>query len=304
MDLTTLHHHTVECWADVVSGVPADGWDAPTPCRAWAVRDLVNHVVGEDRWTEPLMSGSTIAEVGDSLDGDLLGDDPVRSALEAAREATSVVAEKLPEGGTVHLSYGEERMEEYVRQIAADHLIHAWDLAVALGADSQLDPDLVGEVATWFAEREPLYRGAGAIGPRGISHGGAQSDLLAAFGRDSAWGPRHACLAAFSAAFGRGDSDAIMALMTDDCVFEATGPAPDGARHEGAAAVRAQWEQLFGDTGEPAFSEEESFVAGDRGVLRWRFDWVDDGVAGHVRGTDVLRFRDAQVCEKLSYVKG
>ncbi len=50
--------------------------------------------------------------------------------------------------------------------------------------------------------------------------------------------PAHACLAAFSAAFGRGDVDAIMALMTDDCVFEATGPAPDGARHEGADAVR------------------------------------------------------------------
>lgn len=304
MDLTTLHHHTVECWVDVVSGVPADRWDAPTPCRAWSVRDLVNHVVGEDRWTGPLMRGSTIAEVGDSLDGDLLGNDPVHSALEAAREATAVVAEELPGGGTVHLSYGDEQMEEYVRQIAADHLIHAWDLAAALGADPQLDPHLVGEVATWFAEREPLYRGAGAIGPRGISHGGAQSDLLAAFGRDSAWGPRHACLAALSAAFCRGDTEAIMALMTDDCVFEATGPAPDGARHEGAVAVRAQWEQLFGDTGEPVFSEEESFVAGDRGVLRWRFDWVDDGVPGHVRGTDVLRFREARVCEKLSYVKG
>ena len=65
------------------------------------------------------------------------------------------------------------------------------------------------------------------------------------------------------------------------------------------------WEELFGGTREPAFSEEESFVAGDRGVLRWRFDWVDDdGAPGHVRGVDVLRFRDGQVCEKLSYVKG
>jgi ketosteroid isomerase-like protein len=62
---------------------------------------------------------------------------------------------------------------------------------------------------------------------------------------------------------------------------------------------------LFGNTPGAAFSEEESFVCGDRGVLRWRFDWTnEDGSAGHVRGADVLRFRDGKVCEKLSYVKG
>jgi hypothetical protein len=39
--------------------------------------------------------------------------------------------------------------------------------------------------------------------------------------------------------------------------------------------------------------------------LRWRFDWTgEDGSPGHVRGADVLRFRGAKVCEKLSYVKG
>ena len=305
MDLNTLYHRTVECWADRVNAVADDQWDAPTPCRDWTVRDLVNHVVGEDRWTQPLVDGRTIAEVGDSLDGDLLGDTPVRSALDAAKEATTAVAEALPRGGTVHLSYGEEQLEEYVRQLAADHLVHGWDLAVATGGEVRLDPAVVAEVAGWYAEREHLYRGAGMVAPPALSHGGAQGDLLAAFGRDSAWGSDHACLAAFSAAFGRGDIEAIMALTTDDCVFEATGPAPDGVRHEGADDIRGVWEQVFGGTREPAFSEEESFVAGDRGVLRWRFDWVDDdGSPGHVRGADVLRFREGKVCEKLSYVKG
>ena len=114
-----------------------------------------------------------------------------------------------------------------------------------------------------------------------------------------------AALTAFSAAFGSGDVDAIMALMTEDCVFEATGPAPDGVRLTGAADVRRGWIELFGGTLDAAFTEEESFVAGDRGVLRWRFTWRnDDGTPGHVRGVDVLRFRDGLVAEKLSYVKG
>jgi ketosteroid isomerase-like protein len=196
-------------------------------------------------------------------------------------------------------------MDEYVRQLLADHVVHGWDLAAATGGDTTLDVWLVTAVATWFDEREELYRSVGAVGARRTLTGVPGADLLARFGRDAAWGPTHAAFAAFVAAFGRGDVDAIMALMTPDCVFEATGPAPDGVRHEGAEAVRAVWEELFGGTRDPRFTEEESFVAGDRGVLRWRFDWVEeDGSPGHVRGVDVVRLRDGKVSEKLSYVKG
>lgn len=305
MDLSTLYHRTVESWADRVNAVSADQWDDPTPCAEWSVRDLANHVVGEDLWTIPLMRGRTIAEVGDELDGDLLGDDPIGAALTAAAEATAVVGELLPTGGKVHLSYGEEDMAEYVYQIATDHLIHGWDIAAATGGDTRLDPHLVSEVAGWFADREAAYRAAGAIGPRKPLTGDPQVDLLAGFGRSAGWGPNHATVAKFSAAFGSGDVDRVMALMTDDCVFESTSPAPDGARHEGADAVRRVWEELFAGTPDAAFTEEESFVCDDRAVLRWRFDWTDpDTGAGHVRGVDVVRLRDGKVAEKLSYVKG
>jgi uncharacterized protein (TIGR03086 family) len=305
MDLNTLYDRTVEAWTDRVQALDRDRWDDPTPCREWTVRDLVNHVVGEDRWTRPLVDGRTIAEVGTDLDGDLLADDPVRRALDAAQEATAAVAERLPAGGVVHLSYGEEQIGEYVHQLAIDHLVHAWDLAVATGGETRLDADLVAELSAWYADREHLYRGAGMVAPRGPSYGDPQSDLLAACGRDADWGVGHAAMARFSAAFGSGDVDAIMALMTDDCVFESTGPAPDGERYDGSAAVRGVWEQLFGQTPGATFLEEESFVHGDRGVLRWRFEWQDeDGAPGHVRGVDVVRFRDGKVCEKLSYVKG
>ena len=113
----------------------------PTPCADWDVRALVNHVVGEDRWTAPLLGGSTIAEVGDRFDGDLLGADPAASANDAAAEAVAAVGHHLPTGGKVHLSYGDEDMAEYVRQLAADHLIHAWDVAAATGGDTSLDAE-------------------------------------------------------------------------------------------------------------------------------------------------------------------
>jgi len=189
MDLESLYRRTVEGWTARVEAVGPDQWEAPTPCDDWDVRTLVNHVVGEDVWTEPLMRGSTIEEVGGRFDGDLLGQDPHEAARSAADEATRVVAETLPTQGRVHLSYGEEDMAEYVSQLAADHLIHGWDLAAATGGDVDLDEELVAGVAAWFAEREEIYRAAGAIGARAEGHGDAQSELLARFGRDSRWAP-------------------------------------------------------------------------------------------------------------------
>ena len=194
MDLNTVYHRTVECWATRVNDVRDDQWDDPTPCSEWTVRDLVNHLAVEDLWTVPLMQERTIAEVGDRFDGDVLGDDPVAAALDAAKHAVSVVAERLPRGGKVHLSYGAEEAGEYVRQLAADHLIHAWDLAAATGGDTRLDPHLVAEVARWFSGQQAAMRSAGVIGPPASRTGELQADLLAAAGRDADWAPTTPCL--------------------------------------------------------------------------------------------------------------
>jgi ketosteroid isomerase-like protein len=108
----------------------------------------------------------------------------------------------------------------------------------------------------------------------------------------------------FCEAFDRRDVDAVMALMTDDCVFESTFPAPDGERHTRQAAVRKYWEHFFGTTEDPRFENEEMFSSGDRVVSRWRFSWGGGEAGGHVRGIDVYRVRDGKVAEKLAYVKG
>lgn len=192
MDVLELYCGAVDAWTERVRAVPPDCWEAPTPCAEWNVRELVNHVVGEDLWTAPLMGGGTIAEVGDRFDGDLLGDDAQGAALSAADEAVASVTSILPGGGTVALSYGEEQMEEYVMQLAADHLVHGWDLAVATNGARELPASLVAGLAAWFADREELYRGAGMIGARQQGGSDPQSALLAGFGRDPAWGGDHA----------------------------------------------------------------------------------------------------------------
>lgn len=109
----------------------------------------------------------------------------------------------------------------------------------------------------------------------------------------------------FNAALNAHDTDTVMALMTPDCVFENTFPAPDGERFTGHEAVRGFWQRLLNGSPQARFTTEELFTAGDRAVARWRYDWVDaEGTPGHVRGVDLFRVRDGRVAEKLSYVKG
>jgi uncharacterized protein (TIGR03086 family) len=192
MDTMTLHRRAVEEFVKRVDAVRDEHWSAPTPDTEWDVRTLVNHVVGEQRWAVPLLAGSTIAEVGTSLDGDLLGEEPKTAAHDAADAAVAAVHRRIPIGGTVNLSYGEESVEEYVRQLIADYLIHGWDLAAAVGVGTDLEPDLVVEVAKWYAERESMYRSSGAVADR--VEGAAddpQSQLLSAFGRDARWRAPH-----------------------------------------------------------------------------------------------------------------
>ena len=108
----------------------------------------------------------------------------------------------------------------------------------------------------------------------------------------------------FNEAFNRHDVEAVMAVMTDDCLFENTAPPPDGARFTGQAEVRSFWEKLFRGSPDTVFEVEEVIALGDRCVVRWIYRKTKDHQPWHLRGVDVFRVRDGKVAEKLAYVKG
>lgn len=182
MDIREIYARASDGFAHRVHAVD-ERWDDPTPLPGWDVRELVHHLVHEQRWAVPLLFGATIEEVGARFDGELLGDDPVTAFDVAAAGALAAVRADDDLGRTVHLSFGDHPAGEYVMQLAADHLVHTWDLARALGTDETLDPDLVDAVGAWFGELEAVYREMGVIGPRVDVDGGAQERLLGRFGR-------------------------------------------------------------------------------------------------------------------------
>jgi steroid delta-isomerase-like uncharacterized protein len=110
----------------------------------------------------------------------------------------------------------------------------------------------------------------------------------------------------FNEAFNRHDVPRMMQLMSEDCVFENTDPAPDGTRYAGKEAVKQFWKDFFRQSPSAHIQIEEIFGMGNnRCVMRWRYQWVDAaGKEGHVRGVDIFQVRDGLISEKLSYVKG
>ena len=185
--LADLFARSVEEFGSRVQLIEEDQWDNPTPCSDWSVRDLVNHLVYEDVWAPPLFEGSTIEEIGDRFEGDLLGDAPLKAWEEAA--AGAVAAARAPGAleRTVHLSFGDTPGSEYLSQLLNDHVIHAWDLARGIGADDGLDPELVELLLEKMEPAEDMLKSSGAFGGRVEAPADAdpQTKLLAVMGREA-----------------------------------------------------------------------------------------------------------------------
>lgn len=109
----------------------------------------------------------------------------------------------------------------------------------------------------------------------------------------------------FNQAFNRHDVADMMRLMSADCVFENTDPAPDGTLYAGKEAVNLFWQHFFRESPQAHIEIEEIFGLGERCIMRWSYTWVDQADhTGHVRGVDLFRVRNGLISEKLSYVKG
>jgi ketosteroid isomerase-like protein len=112
-------------------------------------------------------------------------------------------------------------------------------------------------------------------------------------------------LQAFAEAWNRHDVDALMSMMTSDCVFEASGGnAVNGERHEGQRAVRAAYAAVFEQYPDAHWGNARHFVAGDRGVSEWTFTGtLKDGKRVEVSGCDLFTFRNAEIAIKNSFRK-
>lgn len=175
---TDLYRHATTDALALAERVRPDQLDLPTPCDAWTVQDLLDHLVGGTSYlgaaiagTEPSApTGSTAVDFRAGVETCLAG-----LAQPGALERTC----------TSPLGF-EWSVQEATAGTFMDVLIHTWDLATATGQPAELDPELVEAcVAMFLPDMPERGRAAGIVGPAVAvaDDATAQDRLLAAMGR-------------------------------------------------------------------------------------------------------------------------
>ena len=185
VDLPEVHARALDSARHAVAGVGDAQWDVVSDCEDWTVRELVNHIVTGNYWAAELGSGLTIEQVGDRLDGDVLGTDPLRAYDDSSIVAAAVFREPGAMERPCAVSYGPVPGSVYCGHRFLDVLVHGWDVAISTGQDTKLDVELVEACLEVIEPQIDALTASGAFGtqlevPEGSS---PQTKLLGLLGR-------------------------------------------------------------------------------------------------------------------------
>jgi ketosteroid isomerase-like protein len=102
------------------------------------------------------------------------------------------------------------------------------------------------------------------------------------------------------------DLEGILAMMTDDVVFEASfGKDPWGSRVVGKPAVREFLTDMFARIPDIRWDETRHFAAPQMVVVEWVTTGTPRGAGRfETHGCDLLTLRDGRIAAKRSYRKG
>jgi uncharacterized protein (TIGR03086 family) len=173
LDLLDLYRQAGEWAGDKVAGVT--DLDAPTPCEAWSVRDLLNHMLETQRYFLSAATGGSASPPGQTPPA-LLTDDPVDDFARARADVMAAYAED----GVI------EKTGPALGIAFADQLLHGWDVARATGQDDTMPAGLPEAAFDHIHGRFTDAQRAGVFKPaiRVSDEATAQQRLLAYTGRD------------------------------------------------------------------------------------------------------------------------
>jgi uncharacterized protein (TIGR03086 family) len=142
---------------EVLDAIPADRWDAPSPCTEWTVRDVAEHLV------------EALGLIAGAVSGEQVG---ATSFDEVTRRCLAAFADPAALAAVYPSPVGPLSGRAMADISLSESLVHGWDLATGAGLRYAPDPAAVAAVAGFpdgpkapgmFAESVPVPADAPAF---------------------------------------------------------------------------------------------------------------------------------------------
>ncbi|MFC9978002.1 TIGR03086 family metal-binding protein [Spirillospora sp. NPDC127200] len=178
------YRRALDLFESRVAGVPADAWDAPSPCTGWTALEVAGHVVGGQYAVLALATGEPEPDVT-SDPARFCAGDPQAAWRSARKECAAALTPAALRRPVPFGELGELPLGDCLGGYILEPLVHAWDLARATGQPARLDPDLVHHAFATAHVVAAALRADGRLGPARPAPRGAdeQTRLLAFLGR-------------------------------------------------------------------------------------------------------------------------
>ncbi|WP_188194828.1 TIGR03086 family metal-binding protein [Nonomuraea sp. SYSU D8015] len=180
-----------EALRKAVAAVPSGGWDLPTPCAGWSVTKVFQHAVGDQIGFAAALTGEPGPDFNPFDPSGVLEEDPsafLEAALARSAKAWAAVDRDAAE---VPTPVPPHKMSPWSGSAACglDAAVHAWDIAMAVGAPSPLTPELAVPLMKVAKEIVEPLRAWGAYATALEPEPGDDdvAALLRYLGRDPRW---------------------------------------------------------------------------------------------------------------------
>jgi len=132
----------------VLDAVPAHHWSEPSPCQGWSARDVLRHMIDTQR---EFLTGQRI-DLGEPPD---IEADPAAAWRAHARRVVEAIADDAVPAIAYDGHFGPTTVGATLERFYMwDMLVHRWDIAYAVGADTGFTD----------AELDQIDRGAAGFG--------------------------------------------------------------------------------------------------------------------------------------------